>query len=75
MSRTFRKPSQNKWMGLSKFKKVKDGTRTKPSHYCENNGGCPYCENNRLHKHNKQVTLNQEVILSEAEYGYLISEI
>lgn len=62
-------------MGLSKFKKVKDGTRTKASKGCENNGGCPYCENNKLHRHHKQLTLNEEVTLSEAEYGYLISEI
>ena len=54
-------------MRLSKFKKVKDGTRTKPSRMCENNGGCPYCENNRLHKNKKQLTLNQEVELSEKD--------
>lgn len=53
MSRTFRKPSHrlNKNKGV---KKVRDGRRTHVSHYCENNGGCPYCEENRLHKHEKQ---------------------
>lgn len=68
MSRTFRRPSTNKFMGLSKLKKVKDGTRTKPSHMCENNGGCSYCKSNRLHKHKKQLTLNQEVELSEKDF-------
>lgn len=57
MSRTFRKPSKM-YKGV---KKVKDGTRTKPSHSCENNGGCPYCESNRLHKHRKKPTLKEEL--------------
>ncbi len=35
------------------IKKVKDGTPTKASHSCENNGGCPYCESNRLHSTRK----------------------
>lgn len=51
MSRTFRKPSHKLFKGL---KKVRDGSRTRASHSCENNGGCPYCEQNRLYKHNKQ---------------------
>ena len=56
MSRTFRKPSHRlkKFRGL---KRVKDGSDTRNSHSCENNGGCPYCENNRPHKHRKQPTL------------------
>lgn len=53
MSRTVRKPSHKikKFKGL---KKVRDGSRTCPSSGCENNGGCPYCEGNRLHRHRKQ---------------------
>ena len=65
MSRTFRKPSTNRNM-LKRFKnvkKVKDGTSTRVSHFCENNGGCPYCEGNRLYKHNKQITLKEELEL------------
>ena len=54
MSRTFRKPSHRLFKDL---KKVRDGRRTRMSHYCENNGGCPVCENNRLHKHKKQPTI------------------
>ena len=34
-------------------KRVKDGTPTKATHSCENNGGCPYCESNRLHSTRK----------------------
>ena len=63
MSRTFRKPSQHKWMRVRHLKKVKDGTPSKPSHSCENNGGCKWCEGNRLYKHRKQRTLNQELLI------------
>ena len=66
MSRTFRKPSTNGNM-LKKFKnlkKVKDGTPTRVSHSCENNGQCPYCKGNRLYKHNKQITLKEELKLA-----------
>jgi hypothetical protein len=75
MSRTFRRPSQNRWMGFKNLKKVKDGTPTKVSHFCENNGGCPYCEGNRLHKHKKQITINQELTLfNEEEYWMFFEE-
>lgn len=57
-------------MGLSHLKKVKDGTPSKPAHSCENNQGCSYCEGNRLHKHRKQISLNQELKLSEEDYFY-----
>jgi hypothetical protein len=50
MSRTHRRPPHK--MTESK-EKVRDGTPTRVSHSCENNGGCPYCENNRMHKHRK----------------------
>mgnify|MGYP006957562754 CR=1 FL=1 len=43
------------------LKKVKDGTPTRVVSSCENNGKCPYCENNRLYKHNKQITLEEEL--------------
>ena len=45
MSRTFRKPSHKLYD--SKVKKVKDNSRTRVSGSCENNGGCPYCEENK----------------------------
>lgn len=61
MSRTFRKPSQHRWMGLNHLKKVRDGRRTRPSHFCENNGGCNICEGNKLHKHRKQRTLKEDL--------------
>lgn len=61
MSRTYRKPSK-----MHKgVKKVRDGTRTKTSHSCENNGGCPYCESNRLHKNRKKPTLKQSLDLED----------
>ena len=53
MSRTVRKPS-HKIKQFKGLKKVRDGSRTRVSHSCENNGGCPYCERNRMHKHDKQ---------------------
>ena len=53
MSRTVRKPS-HKITKFKGFKKVRDGSRTRVSHSCENHGGCPYCERNRFHKFNKQ---------------------
>ena len=61
MARTYRKPSTNRFMGLSHLKVVRDGTPTKVHPSCENNHGCPYCESNRLHKHNKQLTLKEEL--------------
>lgn len=53
MSRTVRKPSHKikKYKGL---KKVRDGSRTRVSHSCENNGGCSYCTQNRLYQQLKQ---------------------
>lgn len=57
MSRTFRKVPKRLKKYYDGLKKVRDGSRTTPSHYCENNHGCPYCEGNRLHKHRKQPTL------------------
>lgn len=53
MSRTFRRPSQKTNMGLFKLKVVRDGTRTRVSKSCENNGGCGYCLGNRTHKNKK----------------------
>lgn len=54
MSRTFRRPSHR----LFKTKeKVKDGTPTRIVHSCENNGSCPWCEGNRMYKHDKQPKL------------------
>ena len=48
------------------------------SHQCWNNGGCPVCEGNRLHKHNKKMEAIKElhnrvfmdlVIYGEASYS------
>ena len=46
MSRTFRK-------AYTKSKRFDKS--------CRNHGGCPYCEGNRLHKHRKQPTVEQEL--------------
>jgi len=35
--------------------KVRDGTPQHSSASCSNHGGCPRCEGNRLHKHNKRL--------------------
>ena len=63
MSRTYRQPSTNRNMRkmFKGLKKVKDGTPTRVVSSCENSGGCPYWENNRLYKHNKQITLEEEL--------------
>ena len=53
MSRTFRKVS-HRMKSFYEKDKVRDGSRTRCARSCENNGGCAYCESDRLHKHNKQ---------------------
>ena len=68
MSRTFRKISSHRLRRGENFSsKLRDGSYTKAVNSCENNQGCPYCESNRLHKHRKQKTLNQEWELSTAD--------
>ncbi len=52
MSRTIRKVSHRMKSFYGKDK-VRDGSFTHDSKSCQNNGGCPWCEGNRLHKHNK----------------------
>lgn len=54
MSRTFRNVSQQQ-KTFYKKDKVNDGSYTKYTRSCENHGGCPYCESNRLHKHRKKI--------------------
>ena len=44
MSRTFRNGSK-----LWRFKKVRDGRRTRVDKSCENNGDCPWCYKNRMY--------------------------
>jgi hypothetical protein len=70
MSRTYRKPSQHRWMGVNHLKTVRDGSRTRPSKFCEHNGGCNICEGNRMYKHQKQINLKQEMQLFHDEYWY-----
>ena len=64
MSRTYRKPSTSRNMNFKGVKKVKDGTPTRVSKFCENNGKCPWCRRNRLYKYNKQITLKEELIIA-----------
>ena len=49
MSRTFRKASKSHAKSTKKFidSSVRDGSWTRHSKSCENNGVCDYCENNR----------------------------
>ena len=59
MGKTFRNTSQmNKsdyfFNKRNKNGKIRDGTPTKYSGSCENNGGCPYCEDNRRHSERKR---------------------
>lgn len=44
MSRTFRNGS-----ALWKYKRVRDGRRTRVDKSCENNGYCPWCYKNRMY--------------------------
>ena len=59
LSRTKRKRRPQMGLGDSLAHKqdkdglVRDGTPTHYSASCENNGGCPKCEGNRLHKHKR----------------------
>ena len=48
MSRTFRNGS-----ALWKYKRVRDGRRTRADKSCENNGGCPWCYKNRRYNYLK----------------------
>jgi len=38
---------------IRKQKKLRRPKRQKAAKSCENNGGCPYCERGRLHKHKR----------------------
>lgn len=44
MSRTFRNGS-----ALWKYKRVRDGRRTRVDKSCENSGYCPWCYKNRMY--------------------------
>jgi hypothetical protein len=66
MSRTFRKPSKM----YKELEKVRDGTPTKSSHKCENNGDCPYCKSTRLHKNNKKITKKEALKELEEDYEF-----
>lgn len=65
MSRTYRNGSHKVF---KESKKVKDGTRTRVSHFCECHGGCSYCEDNRLHQDKKERMKVQQQ-LKEYENG------
>lgn len=56
MSRTWRKPS-HRIKKYKKLKQVRDGSRTRVSHFCECNGGCPWCLSDRTYHSTKQPTL------------------
>ena len=66
MSRTFRKSSSWRLRRGEKYSKtLRDGSYQHACNSCHNNGGCPVCEGNRLYKHNKQVTLKEELTCGE----------
>ena len=48
MSRTFRNGS-----ALWKYKRVRDGRRTRVDKSCENGGNCPWCYKNRRYNYLK----------------------
>lgn len=54
MSRTYRKANKHNKC-VSKKGRVRDGTFTRVSGSCENHGGCPICEGNKLHKYKKKM--------------------
>lgn len=56
MGKTVRKGSK-----LKDFKEVRDGSRTRCSRSCENNGGCSYCEGNRRHNYLKNKIKKQDL--------------
>lgn len=64
MSRTYRKISSSRLKRGERYSnKLRDGSYTKASRGCENNQGCPYCEANRLYKHRRQISLQEELKL------------
>ena len=69
MSRTFRTKSPKIKVETLKNKKVKDGTRTRVSHSCENNGSCPYCQSNRQHSTKKRIPLTEDEVNSDIPSG------
>lgn len=60
MSRTYKK----EYTKSKKFDKT-----------CRCNGGCSYCEDNRLHKHKKQPNLNKSNIKELTTTNYLLDYI
>ena len=57
MSRTYRNES-HKIKGRKasgRKKEVRDGSYTRVVASCQCNGGCPYCESNRLYQKNKEL--------------------
>lgn len=72
MSRTYRQTSSYRLRrGERHSSKLRDGSYTNARHSCENNKGCSYCEENRLYKHNKQISLEEAVRLSDLDLiGY-----
>jgi hypothetical protein len=38
---------------------LRDGQRQRPVGSCNNHGGCPKCEGNRLHKYNRHESLEE----------------
>ncbi len=40
-------------------KKVSDGNPQHSSKSCNNNGGCPYCDGNKLHKHKRNKPIEE----------------
>lgn len=60
MGKTFRAD------GLYKTqKKVRDGRPTRAAASCRNHGGCPYCQSNRMHRHNKKLVNTTNEFLTD----------
>lgn len=63
MGKTFKKYKGRKYPD-------KDAKNRKPARSCLNNGGCPYCENNKLHKHKRRFPIgadDEEIDQSDTE--------
>ena len=64
MSRTYRSKRDKFYRDYKDEKelpngKVRDGSPTHATKSCKRNGGCPWCEGNRLHKYERRKPIEE----------------
>ena len=56
--------SRTKRIKIKTGEALRDGKRQRPAGSCNNHGGCPLCEGNRLHKYRRKANLDDDPRLS-----------